>query len=459
MPTAHEAMTLSPWRFHCLLAAWLCGQFAQAGETALPVDVTGSWRLRYEAYDTPVGIPQSRFDDVLVSRLLVAARVGGPGLHVFGELQDSRAWLDSPSSPIGTDDVNAMELLQAQVGWDGRDVFTAGDSLEFQGGRMTIDAGSRRLVARNAFRNTINAFTGANIRWQNTGGQFVQGFLTLPVDRQPDERELLGSDSVRFDEERLATVFGGLRLIQDNAFAGSSVEIYVYALAESDATDAPTRNRHLWTPGLQLLREPTAGALDFDVEAALQLGTSRATAAASDTRGLRHRAGLVHLGLGWTPAALPSLRVVALFDYASGDGDPDDRVNGRFDTLFGARRFEFGPTGIWGLLARSNILSPALRGEWSAAQRTRLMVQWRPAWLAAERDALTSTGQRDASGSAGGFIGHQVEFSATHEVIPKRFALEAGMALLAQGDFLRNSTRITRNDRSLYGYLQGTLSF
>ena len=77
-----------------------------------------------------------------------------------------------------------------------------------------------------------------------------------------------------------------------------------------------------------------------------------------DVTDLDHRAWFVHLDAtrklpgAWQP------RVILRFDYASGDEDPDDGEWNRFDTLFGDRRWEFGPTGIYGALTRSNILSP-----------------------------------------------------------------------------------------------------
>ena len=57
----------------------------------------------------------------------------------------------------------------------------------------------------------------------------------------------------------------------------------------------------------------------------------------------------------WSP------RLIFQYDYASGDDDPNDADNNRFDTLYGARRFDFGPTGIYGPFARANLSTPGMR--------------------------------------------------------------------------------------------------
>ena len=72
-------------------------------------------------------------------------------------------------------------------------------------------------------------------------------------------------------------------------------------------------------------------------------------------------AGFAHASAGYTFDAAWTPRVRVAWDYASGDADPNDGQNNRFDTLFGARRFEYGPTGIYGAVFRANLNSPEIR--------------------------------------------------------------------------------------------------
>jgi len=46
----------------------------------------------------------------------------------------------------------------------------------------------RRLIARNQFRNTINAFTGIAYDWENAAKDRLRLFYTLPHYRLPDDR-------------------------------------------------------------------------------------------------------------------------------------------------------------------------------------------------------------------------------------------------------------------------------
>lgn len=75
----------------------------------------------------------------------------------------------------------------------------------------------------------------------------------------------------------------------------------------------------------------------------------------------------------------PAPRPCARSSSPSGDGDPNDGRTERFDTLFGARRFEFGPTGIYGLLARSNVNSPGVKLDLRPKPGLALMLAYRAA--------------------------------------------------------------------------------
>jgi hypothetical protein len=201
------------------------------------------------------------------------------------------------------------------------------------------------------------------------------------------------------------------------------------------------------------------------VESAFQVGASRASASASDTTDLDHSAHYQHAQIGYTFNAPWSPRFLAQYDYASGDDDPNDGDTERFDTLFGARRFEYGPTGIWGAFARSNIDSPGYRLIVKPTDTVSAFIGHRMFWLASDQDAWTTTGTvstpaiRDKDGRSGDFLGHQIEASVTWNVIPKNLAVETGVAYLIKGDFAKNAPDASPEDDSTYFYAQTVLQF
>ena len=116
-----------------------------------------------------------------------------------------------------------------------------------------------------------------------------------------------------------------------------------------------------------------------------------------------------HVQAGYTLDTAYSPRLALVFDYASGDEDPDDDENNRFDTLYGARRFDYGPTGIYGALARSNLVSPGYTLSLNPREDIQLMVGHRFCWLASDKDAWTTSGLRDNTGDSGSYVGNQAE--------------------------------------------------
>src|SRR5690606_20230279 len=81
--------------------------------------------------------------------------------------------------------VNATEWLQTYLQLSADDLLLEGSSPELRLGRQTMDIGSRRLVARNLFRNTLNAFYGAALYWDAERGPDLRLFYVRPVMRRP----------------------------------------------------------------------------------------------------------------------------------------------------------------------------------------------------------------------------------------------------------------------------------
>ncbi len=434
------------------------------------LDLGGTWRVRYEALSSSLRPGVEESDRLLAERLLLRVRIGDEKSFGVVELEDSRTQLDDAATPLGTDDVNAAEILQAHVGLGFSNALRQGDRLDLQAGRMTLDLGSRRLVARNSFRNTINGFTGVHGSWRGPGAQAATGgrtggeervearaFFVLPVDRLPVERDRLDDNDVQLDRDNSSVRLWGLHVSDPRLAADLAGEIYVLGLREEDRPGAPTGNRDLVTAGARLRRPPARARWDFEVETVLQAGSSRRSTSAAATADLDHEAWFAHAHAAHTLDVRGAPRIVLQYDYASGDDDPNDDRNGRFDTLYGARRFDFGPTGIFGLLARSNLRSPGAMIELSPGSGRSLIAGYRAAWLASRRDALTTTGVQDPDGSSGSFIGHQLEIQLRMSLLPGNIALEVGGAHLFAGGLLTSQTPPV--DDATYGYAQTTFTF
>ncbi|HEX9646605.1 MAG TPA: alginate export family protein, partial [Alphaproteobacteria bacterium] len=362
-------------------------------------------------------------------------------------------------TPLSTSLVNALELLQGYVAITAGGLIADGSKTEVKAGRLTLDMGSRRLVGRAGFRNTINAFTGIDARWTGAGGGKLRAFFTLPVDRRPNTRAALSDNRVAFDDESWSQRFWSVYYAEPELPWGDRGEVYLFGLDEYDSSRRATADRTLYTPGFRLYRPAAGGAFDYQVEAIVQFGESRASTAATDVAVLDHLAHFEHFEVGYSFATHWSPRLIAQYDYASGDDDPADGRNNRFDPLFGARRFDFGPTDIYGPFARSNLSSPGLRLEVKPAPGVDGMLAGRSFWLASDRDTWTGAGVRDATGASGGFLGTQVEARLRWQVVPGNLQLEAGYAHLFAGSFADRAPNATGEGDTDFAYGQMALTF
>ncbi len=455
----------------CVAAAALSVPFTGPAEAATPLRLAssldapdwltlgGSYLLRYETLDGQYRAHYAGSDQILVERLLVHARAQFGAFYVGGELEDARQQLADAGTHLGTDSVDAFEPLQFYAGLHLHDAFEPGDSLDIKGGRMTIDAGSRRLVARNKFRNTLNAFTGIDANWQGTSGLSVRAFYVLPVNRRSTSHAALLDNAVQLDSESVHTRLWGASITQADVLGRASGEVYVYGLHSDDSPGLAVADRDLYTPGLRLFAKPKADTFDYEIEAAMQFGTSRATTAASDTKNLTHLAGLFHAGLGYSWQAPWSPRLELLYDYASGDEHPGDGTNNRFDPMYGTSVFDFGPTGLYGAVARSNVDTPGVSLEVKPAPGIDVLARYRAVWLAASRDQWTSAGLQDKTGKSGSFIGHQLDARLRAELVPGNLDVEIGGAYLIHGSYQDLVAGAPKDGNTTYFYSQLMLTF
>ena len=410
--------------------------------------ISGNHRTRFENLDEQFRGPGSGGDQVLVLRTLVLAELNFDKVQFGAEMEDSRSYLGDSGTPLSGSVVNPLELLQVYINIPTSSLFSDGSKSFLRGGRMTMDVGSRRLVARNRFRNTINAFNGADWQWSGTDNQQFRMFYTFPVQRR-NSGDVLDNDA-RFDKEHFDVRFWGLYYAPASLPWGDNGEIYLFGLDEDDVNGWATRNRELYTPGFRIYRKPAKNKFDYQIESVFQFGESRASTAATDTTDLDHFAHFQHGEIGYTFDYAWSPQLILQYDYASGDDNPADNDNNRFDTLFGARRFDFGPTSIYGPFARANLSTPGLRLKLKPAHNISSFISLRGFWLADDDDAWTTAGIRNAPGASESYIGTQIEARLRWEVIPNNFRIETGAAHLFAGDLMDDAGK----DDATYFYTQ-----
>ena len=135
--------------------------------------VSGETRWRYEHVSEQFRAGLDGSDQAVSGRTLIQLGYEAGPTEWGVEIIDSRVYLDDEGSPRSTSRVNTADFLQAY--WRRR--FTLdGAPASVQAGRFTLNVGSRRFMARNGFRNTINAFTGANLIAEDLSGWAVTAF-------------------------------------------------------------------------------------------------------------------------------------------------------------------------------------------------------------------------------------------------------------------------------------------
>lgn len=361
------------------------------------VDLGLENRTRFESYDHPwrasqaIGNGQTDPQILLRSRLRFGLGGNGPLRFLF-EGQDARVYLNmDPGDFRDSTTVNEFDILQLLGSLTVNNVFGSGLRTDVHFGRMTMDFGRRRLIARNDFRNTSNAFDG--LHWQISQGQTwrVRAFFVEPVDR----------NEVGLDEQNNKSLFWGT-YVESRHVPWIQLDAYYLGLNDQRARDVVS-HRTYSTFGGRLYKDPKPGELDYEIETSWQTGT----------RGITdHFAHFQHIDLGYTLNLPWSPRVLFHYDYASGDRQPGDSQDEGFDTLFGARRWEYMPTGTFGPFFRNNISSPGWRVSVTPAQGWTVQVKHRVWYLAQNSDAFGSSGLRDATGQAGTSLGHDVELRA-----------------------------------------------
>ncbi|MGJ3649856.1 alginate export family protein [Sphingomonas sp. GlSt437] len=399
------------------------------------VHLSGSVRLRYETISgqARAGVPADEASTQLRT-ILKASYRSGP-LSIGGELWDSRALDAANPTALSTNEVDAFELTHA---WIAYDLGTAGKGWNgrITAGRMSLDLGSRRLIARDDYRNTNNAFTGVRVDWGAPGK--VEGTLiyVLPEQRLPENITGIRHNRVEFDHEGFDTRLWGGRASKAGILGPTIIDGGVYRFEERDTPTHATRDRHLTAIDLRWSAPVRPGKVDFEIEGIRQSGSISASLAANAAR-LPVEAWFGHARLGYQWRGPWQPRVAIEGDYAS--GDHRHGTYGRFDTLYAMRRADFSPAGLYNAISRSNLVSIGPRLEVTPDKRWDAFGTVKKLWLASAVDGFATTGVVDPTGRSGHDGGWQIDARVRYWAIPKRLQLEIDGDWLTKGRFLQTA--------------------
>ena len=436
-----SAAAAQPWRLNQALGSpeWL--------------SLSGVHRTRFETLDEQYRAGRNGGDQGLFFRTLIRGEIALASLKFVGEMIDSRSRLTDSGSPLDSTFINPTDILQAYLAFPIQPTFFKGSQSELRLGRFTMNIGKRRFVSRNGFRNTINAFTGIDWQWQGKGDNDLRMFYTLPVQRLFDGSPL--DNQAAFDKQDGEVSLWGIDYQTANVpwrFSSTdAAEIFMFGLNEKDTPGRPTSDRDIYTLGFRVFNAPTKNQIDYEIEMAYQFGDSRASSTA--TIDLDHEAHFEHFELGYSFDTLWSPRLIAEYDYASGDQDPGDTENNRFQTLFGSRGFDFGSTSLYGAFARANLSSPGLRLRIKPLSDIKSYFTLRGFWLASGDDVWTTA--RIVPPDQNTYIGTQLEGHVQWSVIPGNIRLETGFLHLIAGDVMKDAGK----SDATYVYGQVILTF
>lgn len=373
-------------------------------------------RERYEFRDGDIRKPVATVDQPLLQRLRVYAGVKEilDPVRFTLEIQDSRRYFSKFS--MDDRDYNQLDVLQSYGELHFKDALGDDSPLRVRAGRMAFEVLDRRLIARNEWRNTTNAFQGARVLLGRQKNIWDLDLVAL----QPMRRLLRDGDEP-IERQWLLGAVGNWRGWSDVA----TMQPFYFNLRQNERSATQTRNIH--SPGLRVYGVIPDTAFDFDTSGIHQFGSDG---------GREHNAYAGVIELGYSPEHEWKPRFSAMYGYASGDRVPTDQSNERFERLFGFAR----PWSSNDYIQWENIHAPKIRAEITPTKELRFDGGVHGFWLASDTDRWNTTNLRSTAGNRGAFLGAEVEGRVRYKVHPQMDAI-LGYAHFQPGNFTKRSGR------------------
>lgn len=378
---------------------------------------SGEYRMRFEGIGG-AGYGPDAADAYVLSRVRVNTTfIPVSWLKVQLQGQDAQAMARNakPDAPPFED---TFDLRQAYV--ELGNVETS--KLGVRAGRQELVFGEQRLLGHLNWTNTSRSFDAVRASYRGKDYR-IDAFAASVVNlREGDFNKRTGGNN-------LHGVYGSFSALIPKA----TVEPYVFwRLSRGLRSEAGAAGKlDFKTTGFRWVGKLPAG-LDYGAEVARQTG-SLSTDEVSAWAG--------HWILGYTIAkAKYTPRLVAEYNYASGDSDPTDGRRGTFDQLYPTGHDKLGLSDQVGWRNVHDVRSGV---EMKLSAKLTMSASYHSWWLAESRDGLYNASgalvARVANGSAGRHIGHEADFQAVYAV-NGQMQIGGGYAHVFPGTFLRNAT-------------------
>lgn len=414
------------------------------------LDIGLDYRFRYEYRDNDFRRGRDTIDEpiLLRTRGFVAIKNILDPLRFTLEVEDARRNHSQFTREFDTRDVNYAEPIQAYAELYfketplGKDDLGNDRPISVRAGRHAFEYTDRRLIARNEWRNTTNNFQGVRtiIGQQKNDWQLdllalkpVQRFTNQldEVDHAQDFYGVIG-DWRRWSE--VVTLQPYYYLLKQD---GNKVEYD----ANGKAAAANTKiDREIHTAGIRAYGVVGKSGWDYDVSYAKQWGNQdRLSNAGAFISELDHDAYAYNAEIGYSFNHPWKPRLSAFYGVASGDKNPTDGKNNRFERLFGFAR----PWSNNDYFQMENLVAPKVRAEFDPQLDLvpGLKVDVGYSWyrLDQERDRWNGAGLRDNTGRSGKDVGEEVDIRVRFP-INKYIAANLGYAHFWAGDFTKETT-------------------
>src|SRR5215831_3767444 len=390
------------------------------------------FRTRYEAFSQPIRKNETTGGAQLSERTDVNVEMRYKPFKFHAEFLDARPLYNYGVVVSNTmEDQNDVLQLYGSLWTD--NFLGSGLPTELQIGKFTQAFGKIRLIARSLYSNVPYSFVGAHWSLGTLTDWQIRAFAMRPVLNQQTSPDTVNTHTnfygISYLDQRLPwlhTELYAFYIKQESQAQGTS------GLNQEQTTEGRVPN--LTTLGFRVFQPAAKGAFDYEIESAYQFGRS---ALQPGSPPLRTFAYFQHGELGYT-FNLPWAPVIRLeYDYASGDKDPTDNHNGRFDPLFGTYTSSFTAAGIWTLFKRSNINSPGYFVSVEPMNDLHAFFKHRFWWLAQAKDEFQGANLQDPTGQAGTYLGSELDVRLAWTVSPN-LLLEAGWLYLIKGSYYSN---------------------